>query len=145
MTTARTHAAVIRIRFNIAGGSLRLEDADVEFIAATRPLIEGIARERVRSLTNVRFVEGCDACGLKMTPDRSRVTGARLRSRTGRGEEESVEADLVVDATGRGSRSPRWLAAFDYPVPFEERIHVGVHYTTRLFVERPRRPATGGT
>ena len=129
------------LRFNIAGGSLCLEHADVEFIAATRPLIEGIARERVRSLTNVRFVEGCDACGLTMTSDRSRVTGARLRSRTGGGEEEAVEADLVVDATGRGSRSPRWLAAFDYPVPLEERIHVGVHYTTRLF---GRAPETSG-
>ena len=110
-------------------------------IAATRPLIEGIARERVRSLTNVRFVEGCDARGLTMTADRSRVTGARLRSRMARGDEETVEADLVVDATGRGSRSPRWLAAFDYPVPFEERMHVGVHYTTRLF---GRAPETSG-
>jgi 2-polyprenyl-6-methoxyphenol hydroxylase-like FAD-dependent oxidoreductase len=129
------------LRFNIAGGSLLLEDSELEFIAATRPLIEGIARERVRSLTNVRFAEGCDACDLTMTPDCSRVTGARLRSRTARGEEEAVGADLVVDATGRGSRSPRWLAALDYPVPSEERIHVGVHYTTRLF---GRAPETSG-
>ena len=129
------------LRFNIAGGSLLLDDADIELIAATRPLIEGIARERVRSLANVRFVEGCDARGLTMTADRSRVTGARLRSRMARGEEETVEADLVVDATGRGSHSPRWLAAFDYPVPFEERMHVGVHYTTRLF---GRAPETSG-
>ena len=34
------------LRFNIAGGSLLVEDADVEFIAASRPLLEGIARER---------------------------------------------------------------------------------------------------
>jgi 2-polyprenyl-6-methoxyphenol hydroxylase-like FAD-dependent oxidoreductase len=125
------------LRFNIAGGSLLLEDADVQFIAATRPLLEGIACERVRSLNNVRFAEGCHACGLTTTPDRSRVTGVRLRSRTGRGAEEAVEADLVVDATGRGSRSLRWLAALDYPVPSEEQVHVGVHYTTRLFRQSP--------
>src|SRR5688500_16021255 len=52
------------LRFNIAGGSLLLEDADLEFIAATRPLIEGIACERVRSMENVRVADGCDACGL---------------------------------------------------------------------------------
>ena len=69
------------------------------------------------------------------------MTGARLRSRTGRGAEQAVEADLVVDATGRGSRSPRWLAALGYPVPSEEQIHVGVHYTTRLF---RRAPETSG-
>ena len=69
------------------------------------------------------------------------MTGVRLRSRTGRGAEEAVETDLVVDATGRGSRSPRWLAALGYTVPSEEQIHVGVHYTTRLFA---RTSATSG-
>jgi 2-polyprenyl-6-methoxyphenol hydroxylase-like FAD-dependent oxidoreductase len=125
------------LRFNIAGGSLLLEDADVEFIAATRPLLEGIACQRVRLLNNVRFADGCDACGLTTTPDRSLVTGVRLRLRTSRGAEQAVKADLVVDATGRGSRSPRWLAALGYPVPDEEQIHIGVHYTTRLFRPSP--------
>jgi len=95
----------------------------------------------VRSLNNVRFAEGCEACGLTTTPDRSRVTGVRLRSGRGRGADEAVEADLVVDATGRGSRSLRWLAALGYTVPSEDQIHIGVHYTTRLF---GRSPATSG-
>jgi 2-polyprenyl-6-methoxyphenol hydroxylase-like FAD-dependent oxidoreductase len=125
------------LRFNVAGGSLLLSDAGLEFMAATRPLLEGIARERVRSQSNVRFAEGRDACGLTTTPDRSRVTGVRLRS----GAEQAVGADLVVDATGRGSRSPRWLAALGYRMPSEERIHVGVHYTTRIF---RRVPETSG-
>ena len=128
------------LRFNIAGGSLLLGGSDLEFIAATRPLLEGIAYERVRSLDNVRFVEDSDACGLTATPDRSRVTGARLRSRADRGAERAIEAaDLVVDATGRGSRSPRWLATLGYPLPSEERIDVGVHYTTRFFRRAPER------
>jgi 2-polyprenyl-6-methoxyphenol hydroxylase-like FAD-dependent oxidoreductase len=129
------------LRFNIAGGSLLLSDAGLEFIAATRPLLERIARERVRSLSNVQFAEGRDACGLTTTPDHSRVTGVRLRSRTGRGAEQVIGADLVVDATGRGSRSARWLAALGYPAPPEEHLHVGVHYTTRLF---RRAPETSG-
>jgi 2-polyprenyl-6-methoxyphenol hydroxylase-like FAD-dependent oxidoreductase len=126
------------LRFNIAGGRLLLEHAGVQFIAASRPLIEGIARERVRAIDNVRFAERCDACGLTATADGSRVTGVRLRSRNGGGAEEAVEADLVVDATGRGSRSPRWLAALGYPVPREEQLEVGVHYTTRLFRRAPQ-------
>ena len=130
------------LRFNIAGGSLLVvEDADVRFIAASRPLIEGIARERVRSMDNVRFAERCDACGVTTTADRSRVTGVRLRARTDGRADEAVEANLVVDGTGRGSRSPRWLTALDYTAPREEHLHVGVHYTTRLF---RRAPATSG-
>jgi 2-polyprenyl-6-methoxyphenol hydroxylase-like FAD-dependent oxidoreductase len=125
------------LRFNIAGGSLLVEDADMGFIAASRPLIEGIARERVRSMDGVQFAERCDACGLTATADRSRVTGVRLRARTDGGVDEAVEASLVVDATGRGSRSPRWLTALGYTAPREEQLHVGVHYTTRLFRRAP--------
>ena len=123
------------LRFNIAGGSLLVKDADVEFIAASRPLLERVVCERVRSLDNVRFAEGCEVRGVTTTPDRSRVTGVRLRS--GPGPEQALAADLVVDATGRGSRSPRWLAALGYPVPDAEQIHVGVHYTTRTFLRSP--------
>jgi 2-polyprenyl-6-methoxyphenol hydroxylase-like FAD-dependent oxidoreductase len=125
------------LRFNIAGGSLLAEHGDGRFIAASRPLIEGIARERVRSMDNVRFAERCDARGLTTTADRSRVTGVRLRARTGGGANQPIEADLVVDGTGRGSRSPRWLSALDYAAPREEHLHVGVHYTTRLFRRAP--------
>jgi 2-polyprenyl-6-methoxyphenol hydroxylase-like FAD-dependent oxidoreductase len=44
-----------------------------------------------------------------------------------------IEADLVVDASGRGSRSDRWLAELGHPVPEPVEVKVGVHYTTRLF------------
>jgi hypothetical protein len=48
-----------------------------------------------------------------------------------------VHADLVVDATGRGSSSPRWLADPGYEVPQEQRLQVDVHYVTRLFRREP--------
>jgi 2-polyprenyl-6-methoxyphenol hydroxylase-like FAD-dependent oxidoreductase len=95
------------LRFNIAGGSLLVvKDADVRFIAASRPLIEGIARERVRSMDNVRFSERCDACGVTTTADCSRVTGVRLRARTDAGADEAVEANLVVDGTAALAHRP---------------------------------------
>jgi 2-polyprenyl-6-methoxyphenol hydroxylase-like FAD-dependent oxidoreductase len=54
---------------------------------------------------------------------------------------EELAADLVIDATGRGSRTPTWLAAHGYAAPEEDRVQVGVHYATRLF---HRDPATLG-
>jgi 2-polyprenyl-6-methoxyphenol hydroxylase-like FAD-dependent oxidoreductase len=38
-----------------------------------------------------------------------------------------------VDATGRGSPTPKWLAALGYTAPEEEVVNVGVTYTTRLY------------
>ena len=124
------------LRFHIAGGRLRLDGTGLEMIAATRPLLEAVVRDRVRSQPGVRFLEGQEARGLLTTPDRSRVTGIRhgsLDSNT----TEAIAADLVVDATGRRSRSTQWIADLGYPSPQEVRLEVGVHYTTRLFRRKP--------
>ena len=88
------------------------------------------------ALPGVRLLDGHDARGLLTTPDRSRVTGVRLGSRDSNNE-ETLAGDLVVDATGRSSRSPHWLADLGYPSPDEERLQVGIHYTTRLFRREP--------
>ena len=73
----------------------------------------------------------------------------------GRGGGELVRADLVVDATGRGSRGPAWLEELGCQRPVEEQVRVGIIYTTRVFRRRPehlggdigavslRRPSSG--
>jgi 2-polyprenyl-6-methoxyphenol hydroxylase-like FAD-dependent oxidoreductase len=124
------------VRFHIAGGSLLLDDADLEFVGATRPLLESVVCDRVRALSGVRMLEDQDARGLLTNPDRSRVTGVRVASRHSN-TEATLAGDLVVDATGRSSRSPQWVADLGYPSPEEERLQVGIHYTTRLFRREP--------
>src|SRR6185437_5448088 len=47
--------------------------------------------------------------------------------------EEALDADLVVDATGRGSRTPAWLEELGYARPAEESIKIDLTYTTRHF------------
>ena len=46
-------------------------------------------------------------------------------------------ADLVVDATGRGSHSPVWLETIGYRKPKEDRIEVNMCYSTCHFVRTP--------
>ena len=60
-----------------------------------------------------------------------------VRARVGNGEEHSINADLVVDASGRGSSSPAWLESFGYAPPEEEKIDIGIGYTTRVYRRRP--------
>jgi 2-polyprenyl-6-methoxyphenol hydroxylase-like FAD-dependent oxidoreductase len=45
----------------------------------------------------------------------------------------TLAADLVVDATGRGSRTPRWLGELGYDKPPEERLDIDLTYTTRHY------------
>ena len=88
------------IRFHIAEGRLLLDDADIEFVGASRPLLESVVRERVRALPGVHVLENVHACGLLTSADRSTVTGVRLEERDV--SSGALAADLVVDATGRG-------------------------------------------
>jgi 2-polyprenyl-6-methoxyphenol hydroxylase-like FAD-dependent oxidoreductase len=123
------------IRFHAAGDHLALDDTGLQLVGATRPLLESVVRSRVRGLGNVEIADGVDARSLALDGG-DRVTGLRVRERGG-GPRTTLDADLVVDAAGRGSPSPRWLADAGIAPPDEDRFAVGVHYATRLFRRRP--------
>jgi 2-polyprenyl-6-methoxyphenol hydroxylase-like FAD-dependent oxidoreductase len=120
-------------RLHMGGDRLRLEDASLRVAGATRPLLEAVVRDRVLAMAGVELLDGWSARQLTTTDARTRVTGVGLRSQTDPDEHLTLEADLVVDTTGRASPSPRWLAALGYEPPEEERLHIDVHYATRLF------------
>jgi 2-polyprenyl-6-methoxyphenol hydroxylase-like FAD-dependent oxidoreductase len=103
----------------------------------SRPLLEAAVRARVKALPNVRIVDGCDVVGLTTTPDHGRVTGVRLLRRRPGSADETLAADLVVDASGRGSRTPAWLEALGYARPVEEQVRVDVGYVSRIYRRRP--------
>ena len=69
-----------------------------------------------------------------MTSDAT-IKGVRVK--VGNGVEQTVTADLVVDASGRGSSSPAWLESLGFARPEEERIEIGIGYTTRVYRRRP--------
>lgn len=103
---------------------------------ASRPRLEDRVRTRVRTLPAVEIVDRCEIVGLDTDAARDRVTGVRA-VRTAGGAEETVDADLVVDATGRGSRAPAWLAAIGYDRPPEEQLTIQLKYATRHLRRRP--------
>jgi flavin-dependent dehydrogenase len=67
------------------------------------------------------------------------VAGVRVAG-PGAAGEESVDADVVVDATGRGSRLRQWLEPLGVAAPEEETVDSGITYATRIY-RAPRRAA----
>lgn len=106
-------------------------------LAVSRPALEAEVRARLLALPNVRAIEGCDVLGLLATPDNGRVTGVRLLRRRAGSAEETRAADLVVDAGGRGSRSPAWLEVLGYGRPEEEVVRIDLGYTSCQYRRRP--------
>lgn len=99
--------------------------SDLVVTMIRRPPLEWAIRRRVLALPNVTVVKGM-AVGLVAAMDAARVTGAKVRGVPG-GE---LAADLVVDATGRGSRSPAWLEDLGYERPVERHVRIYMGYST---------------
>lgn len=94
---------------------------------AHRAFLEWNLRRRVHALPNVELLQGCDAVRLTSTQQRARVTGVVVARRDS-GAESVLTADLVVDATGRGSRTPIFLEELGYRRPREDELKVHVTY-----------------
>ena len=103
----------------------------------SRPLLEAEVRRRVLALPNVSALQGHETVGLVANEDRTRVTGVRVRGPAGGRGERRLAADLVVDATGRGSRAPAWLETLGYRAPAESEVKIGVGYTSRIYRRTP--------
>jgi 2-polyprenyl-6-methoxyphenol hydroxylase-like FAD-dependent oxidoreductase len=98
-------------------------------LSASRELLDHLVRRRLAATPNVRIVAGCTVTGL--LPDATGVRGVRLTRADGSTEE--LAADLVVDATGRNSRTPHWLAELGYRSPPETHINASLAYASRRY------------
>jgi 2-polyprenyl-6-methoxyphenol hydroxylase-like FAD-dependent oxidoreductase len=97
----------------------------------SRPLLESLVRQRLRSIENVTLREGYDVVDLMSTGGGDRVTGTSIRARNGHGE-QALTADLTTDCTGRGSRTPVFLEALGYGRPAEDSVKVRLSYSSQL-------------
>ncbi|MET0693259.1 MAG: FAD-dependent monooxygenase, partial [Propionibacteriaceae bacterium] len=109
-------------------GWLPNRDAGFELLSATRPLLEHVLRQRTLALPHVSALDNTRVTGLARTQRQWEVLlddGTRLT------------ADLVVDASGRGSRLPHWLADHGVTAPPASVIDAHVGYATRIYRDAP--------
>jgi len=124
------------VRWQLSGHQLRQANIGLPGLLASRPFLEGHLRAVVQRLPQVRLLEQTSVSGLTVTADKRTVTGVEVRGTDG-GSPTPVPASLVVDATGRGSRTPAWLAGLGYQRPAQERVEIGLGYATRTYRLRP--------
>lgn len=104
-------------------------DSDMTVFSQTRPLLEHVLRECLRSIPNVTIRSGCRFSDFLF--DDHRIHGVSIL-REGRIREE-VEADLVIDASGRGTGTPRWLSENGFGEVETERLGIDLCYVTGIF------------
>ncbi|MFF4325264.1 NAD(P)/FAD-dependent oxidoreductase [Streptomyces sp. NPDC001591] len=98
-------------------------------ISCSRDLLDSVLRARVRALPGVTVLEQGRVRALEGSA--ARITGVRVDMPGERGR--LVTADLVVDASGRGSRAPVWLEELGVPGIRQAEVDSGLVYATRIF------------
>lgn len=98
-----------------------------DVLSVTRPLLEQLVRERVLARPEVRLVGGVRVSGL-----RRGETGWLLSTADGR----ELAAEVVVDASGRGSRMPHWLSQLGCTVVEPEVLDASLGYACQTFQAR---------
>jgi 2-polyprenyl-6-methoxyphenol hydroxylase-like FAD-dependent oxidoreductase len=114
--------------YNFTGSVRTPFDSRLEGYCASRGLLEFAIRRRTAAISNIHFEYGTAVTELICRD--ATVVGVRCV------DSRSIEADLVVDATGRAYRARQWLAAIGFSPPEETEIGLDTAYSTANF----RRP-----
>ncbi|RXS86491.1 pyridine nucleotide-disulfide oxidoreductase [Streptomyces sp. TM32] len=99
-------------------------------LACSRDLLDRVIHRQVPGLPGVSILDGTEAAELTGTAEH--ITGVRVRDTTGGGTYR-LDADLVIDATGRHSTTPSRLAALGLPTAPEDVSDTGIVAATRIF------------
>ncbi len=122
------------LAFFAEGDFLAAGPTPLPHFAATRPLYEQLLRSRVADLDGVTVRPETRVTDYRLDRPGGRVTGAEVETEAG--SRTVLDASLVVDATGRTSRTPRWLERNGFDPPPVDEVHIDLAYSTAL-VDRP--------
>ena len=106
-------------------------------VSVSRVFLEWHIRLSVMALPNVTIQSESAVRGLVANDDRTQILGVHVVAGNDGADGRTIEADLVVDAGGRGSSAGKWLERLGFERPQEDEIKVGVGYATRLYRRRP--------
>lgn len=98
-------------------------------VTASRDLTDHIVRQEVLKDPRVKARPHTKVTAL--LGDRHRITGVSIRS--SHGEETELAADLVIDASGRSSRTPQDLTQLGITGLTQDHIDSGLVYASRFY------------
>ncbi|MED2873896.1 FAD-dependent monooxygenase [Bacillus thuringiensis] len=104
---------------------------EVHMIQQSRPLLEWHIQKRIHQISNITIKYETLVKGLLVDEKLNKVCGVKVKYLETDIQEE-VHADLVVDASGFGSKSIEWLREYEIKVQ-EEKVRIDLFYATKMF------------
>lgn len=121
--------------FTRAGWGIRFP-SELKVLAFTRPLLDLHVRRRIANNPRIEILDNTDVVSLIPDAKLNHLAGVLICPRVSDADRrvaKELRADLVVDATGRASRAPRWLSDLGYEPPEEIVIDANLGYASRIY------------
>ncbi|HFJ9287016.1 TPA: NAD(P)/FAD-dependent oxidoreductase [Bacillus toyonensis] len=104
---------------------------EVHMIQQSRPLLEWHIQKRIDQISNITITYKTLVNGLLVDGNLNKVCGVKVKYLE-TGMQEEVHADIVIDASGFGSKSMEWLREYEIEVQ-EEKVRIDLFYATKMF------------
>ncbi|AXK18645.1 NAD(P)/FAD-dependent oxidoreductase [Bacillus sp. COPE52] len=104
---------------------------EVHMIQQSRPLLEWHIQKRINQISNITITYKTLVNGLLVDGKLNKVCGVKVKYLE-TGMQEEVHADIVIDASGFGSKSMEWLREYEIEVQ-EEKVRIDLFYATKMF------------
>ena len=127
------------VRYLVHGGLTPRAELGITMQSVSRATLERVIRRRVLAHRAITLVPGFTVDGLQLETVSRSITGLTGHAHgpdRRPGQQQRIEADLVVDASGRTSRLPEWLAGVGLQQPVEQVVDGRLSYASR-FVRLP--------
>ncbi|CAN5473874.1 hypothetical protein BH10CHL1_BH10CHL1_44940 [soil metagenome] len=125
-------------QFFVNSGWSQPFDSQITGVICSRPMLESAVYQRVAAHPHVQILHEKLVLWLCTDEQKHQATGVQMRDRHNvLAAPTTLQADLVLDASGRDSRALEWLEGLGYTPPQEATINAFAGYSTRIY----RKPA----
>ncbi|TRX56488.1 FAD-binding oxidoreductase [Thalassomonas sp. M1454] len=105
-------------------------ESGIPIMAAPRRVFETVLRRQLNKYNNISYRYSSSVDDVLIT-DGNTVSGVKLK------DGEYIDADLVIDASGKNTSLPNLLAEHGFAKPEQTDQNVNIYYTTCLFELTP--------
>jgi 2-polyprenyl-6-methoxyphenol hydroxylase-like FAD-dependent oxidoreductase len=113
-------------KYLLPSGWAQRFESGVVTITCTRNLLEETIREQLAKVPKIKIKDETIIDSFELE------TSNKISLKTSNGHK--ITADLVVDCSGRNTKTPNWLEGIGFSKPKETRVDSFVGYATRKFV-----------
>ena len=113
-------------RYRLPSGWAQRFESGVITITCTRTLLENTIRRQVQKISNVIIQENTSITSFVLE-NSDKISLETL-------DGKKIHADLIVDCTGRNTKTPSWLEDVGYPKSKETKVDSFVGYATRRYI-----------